>query len=231
MSNATDILIEAEEMIRGTFSKTDDQEISMQIGHWLLGFNSIENRFRVKCYSTKVPDINFCVDQGGDCESERVLTWFFRIRSNQMIFRPIKLNAPYLKLGTSTGSNYVYILPKDSKKLDLDIIKKHIFESYLLLLNKLRLVSNVSSTNNASHQTSPQPHDNGNLPCKEDVDAAELQVRKTISGEVIDLDAVLDQVKTDFERAGKSIKENWREITKQNIPIWFGKNTGGPDAA
>lgn len=75
------------------------------------------------------------------------------------------------------------------------------------------------------------PKDNNYLPCKEDVDAAELQVRKTTSGEVIDLDAVLDQVKTDFEKAGKSIKENWREITKHKIPIWFGKNMGGSDAA
>jgi hypothetical protein len=64
---------------------------------------------------------------------------------------------------------------------------------------------------------------NSYLPSKEDVDAAELQVRKTASGELIDLDVVLDQVKTDFEKADKPLKEDWRDITKQNIPIWFSK--------
>ena len=68
------------------------------------------------------------------------------------------------------------------------------------------------------------PKDNDYLPCKGDVDAAELQVRTTSSDEVIDSDAVLDQLKKDFEKAGKPLKENWREITKQNIPIWFSIN-------
>lgn len=59
------------------------------------------------------------------------------------------------------------------------------------------------------------------LPGKADIDNAEAQLRKTFSGEVIDLDAVLDQVEDDFKRMGKSFKENWRQITRRNIEIWF----------
>lgn len=145
MSNATDSLVEAEGMIRSTFSKTDDQKIALQICQWLLGFNSIEKGFKIKCYSTKIinGEICFCVDRGGDCESERVSTWFFRIRRNEQIFRRLKLNEPYLK--SQSDTNNAYILSTDSKKLDLEILKKHIFESYELLLNnpKISLVSNV----------------------------------------------------------------------------------------
>ncbi|MBI2354846.1 MAG: hypothetical protein HYV06_07440 [Deltaproteobacteria bacterium] len=234
MSNATDSLIEAEKMIRSTFSKStvDDVERSLQICRWLFGFNSVEKGFKVKCYSTNVKygDICFCVDRPGhgDCESDRVATWFFRIRSNCQIFRRIALNAPYFKRQSDT--NNAYILSTDSKKLDLEVLKIHIFASYELLLKKLKLKSNVSSTN-ALQLNRDQPQDNGDLPNKEDVDAAELQSRKTSTAEVIDLDNVLDQVKENFEKADKPLKENWREITKQNIKIWFCKRTGGPDAA
>lgn len=76
-----------------------------------------------------------------------------------------------------------------------------------------------SSPNAAPHTTSPL-----SVPQKADVDYAEEQLRKTSFAEVIGLDAVLDQVEANFTKAGKSLKENWREITKRNIEIWFSKN-------
>jgi Rad3-related DNA helicase len=61
------------------------------------------------------------------------------------------------------------------------------------------------------------------LPDKADVDRAEEQLRKTSSDEVIRLNAVLDQVEINFKKAEKYLKENWRDITKHNIKIWFSK--------
>jgi 5-methylcytosine-specific restriction endonuclease McrBC GTP-binding regulatory subunit McrB len=165
MSNATEILSEAEEMIRNSFSKSDDQEITLQICRWLLAFNSVEKGFKVKCYSTKIKkgEVCFCVDQGGNYESEKIRTWFFRIRENRlMYFRKIEpnANAPYLKLqselGRGNNTAHTYILSSEGKKLDLEIIKKHIFESYEQQLKKLRLETNVSRPNNASQQTPAQ---------------------------------------------------------------------------
>jgi len=60
------------------------------------------------------------------------------------------------------------------------------------------------------------------LPEKSDIELAESQRRET-PDEVIGIDAVLDQVEKNFKEAGKPLKENWREITKQNIKIWFSK--------
>ena len=61
------------------------------------------------------------------------------------------------------------------------------------------------------------------LPTKADVDEAEDELRKTSSDELIALDPVLDQVKADFTKAGKPLKDNWRDITIRNIEIWFKK--------
>lgn len=61
------------------------------------------------------------------------------------------------------------------------------------------------------------------LPTKDDVDSAEWHLRSTSPNEVIDPDAVLDLMESDFKNAGKPLKENWREITKLNIPMWFSK--------
>lgn len=61
------------------------------------------------------------------------------------------------------------------------------------------------------------------LPGKADVDQAEEQLRKSSSDEVIGLDAVLDQVEANFKKIDKRMKENWRQITRHNIELWFGK--------
>lgn len=228
MSNATDSIVEAEEMIRSTFSKIENQEIvlqALQICNWLLSFNGIEKEFKVKCYSTeKCKDICFCIDRFGyrDCEGEKVYTYFYRIRRDKQIFRPISINPSSEKyLQRQTDTDHVEILSSKSYKPDIEILKKHIFESYEWQLNKMRLVSNVSGTNNATQQTSAQPHDISYFPNKEDIDVAESQLRKTSSDEVIDVETVLDQILINFEKAGKPLKENWREATKQNIKIWF----------
>lgn len=64
---------------------------------------------------------------------------------------------------------------------------------------------------------------NSYLPSKEDIDFTELQLRQTSSDEVIDLHSVLDQVEIHCKKAGQFLKENWRDITKQNISKWFSK--------
>jgi hypothetical protein len=229
MSNATDSLIEAEKMIRSTFSKTEEREIALQICHWLLNFNITENRFRIKCYSTRIPDICFCVDSGGDCDSKNIRTWFFRIRASKslfMIFKLIKPNGTYLNLQSGRGINTdnTFITYAESKKLNFEIIKKHIFESYELQLNKLKLVSKVSSTNNALSENAVQQFEYADRPSKEDIDSAELQLRSFFADEVIGEEAVLDQVKKNLEMKGIPLKENWRETAKLNINIWFRKN-------
>jgi hypothetical protein len=38
------------------------------------------------------------------------------------------------------------------------------------------------------------------------------------------LDEILDQVEKDALAANKTLKKNWREITKMNIPIWIAAN-------
>ncbi len=224
MSNATDSLDEAEKMIRD--SLIDDQERALQICCWLLGFNSIEKGFKVKCYSTKIKngDICFCIDRSGqgDCERERVQTYFYRIRKNELQFGDIKLSAPYLERKFNNKA-YVRILSKESKNLELEKLKYHIFESYELQLNKLVLVSNVPSPNNKLNRD--QPQENSNRPSKEDVDTAELQLRNNSNDEVINEEAVLDQVEKNLYLEGIPLKENWRETTKQKIPIWFSRRT------
>lgn len=61
----------------------------------------------------------------------------------------------------------------------------------------------------------------GYLPTREDVELAESQLR-TSPDEVISIAAVLDQIEINVKKAGKFLKENWREITKRNIiEIWF----------
>lgn len=61
------------------------------------------------------------------------------------------------------------------------------------------------------------------LPEKSDIELAESQLRKTL-GEIIGLEIVLDQVEINFKKAGKTLRENWRELSRQNIKIWFKKS-------
>ena len=62
------------------------------------------------------------------------------------------------------------------------------------------------------------------LPNKADVEFVESQLRKSLD-EVIGIEDVLDQVEVNFSKAGKPIKDNWREITRRNIEIWFGRRS------
>lgn len=78
--------------------------------------------------------------------------------------------------------------------------------------------------NTSVGQQSSNSHANVlHIPEKSDVNYAEMQLRKTSSDEVIGVDAVLDQIEDDFKIMGKPFKKNWREITRRNIEIWFGK--------
>lgn len=91
------------------------------------------------------------------------------------------------------------------------------------LLKLKELQNNVSAPSSYSGIKEVQQPD-GYFPGKSDVDHAESQLRK-ISDEIIGLETVLDQVESNFKKAGKPLKENWRYITKQNIinKIWFSK--------
>jgi len=79
--------------------------------------------------------------------------------------------------------------------------------------------ANASSQQKAMNHNAPAPI--VYLPTKADIDLADSQLRKT-PGEVIGTEAILDQVEVNFNKAGKPLKENWREITRRNIEIWFG---------
>jgi len=59
------------------------------------------------------------------------------------------------------------------------------------------------------------------IPDRGHVELAESQLRKTID-EKIGLQAVLDQIELNFNKEGKQLKDNWREITRRNIILWFG---------
>ncbi len=60
------------------------------------------------------------------------------------------------------------------------------------------------------------------LPSKADVEQAKSEICRS-PDEVICIGVVLDQVEVNFNKAGKPLKENWWEITRRNIEIWFGK--------
>ena len=145
MSNATDKLIEAKKIVLNTLKIAEDQEFSLRICRWLFSLNSTKNGYVIKCYSTKIPDVCFCVDrfEFGDCDSKKVKTWFFRIRKNRLLFfRLIKPNNSYLKLqtaGRGTNVDNTYISAQESEELTFEIIKMHILEAYGLQLAQLSL--------------------------------------------------------------------------------------------
>jgi len=90
---------------------------------------------------------------------------------------------------------------RDGHKVDL--------ESYL---------GKSSSTLSGRHLDTPE----FSIPKKVDVEYAESQLRR-FPGEVVIIEAVLNQVEVNFTKAGKILKENWHEITRRNIEIWFRK--------
>jgi len=96
--------------------------------------------------------------------------------------------------------------------------KLHLIEdSYGNLRFDLKKMESMLNANT----TAPPCKSTPSNPTKEDVDDAELQLR--ISGKPYGIEAVLDQIENNFKKAGKTLKENWREITKQNILVWFRK--------
>jgi len=223
MSNATDNLIEAEKMIRRTFPNVDDQERSLQICRWLFEFNDIENGFKIKCRRRNIPDISFCIDRFGygDCDKEKVNTWFFAIciKKSQLIFRPIIPNKPYLKKESTNQNLLAYINYKESKNLDLETIKLHIIESYELLINNLKLVSNVSNSNISFQQHSDKFSKNVYIPTKDDFEIAYRSLTRL--GERVQIDVILDRIEINLTEKRFTLKNNWRLITEENIKLWL----------
>lgn len=62
----------------------------------------------------------------------------------------------------------------------------------------------------------------GYLPTKADIEFAYSQLRK-MPGEGIGTEDALNQVEVNFNKEGKPLKPKWRQITRENIKIWFGK--------
>jgi len=89
-----------------------------------------------------------------------------------------------------------------------------IFEPLLKMPSKPEDLKNInrSDSNRKTHEPT--------IPTKEDIEVAESKLRNT-PDEVIGIDTVLDQVKDNFQKAGKPLQSNWLEITKRNIEIWF----------
>lgn len=228
MSNATDNLIETEKLIRTTFSKADVQERSLQICRWLLGFNSIENGFKIKCYCAPVNQICFCVDRGRDCEAKRVQTWFLRlVTSNlRLTLRPITIesNAPYIKIQIKKRNNssisYAVIQPPEGITVNFEILKKHIIESYKMKLYELGLLSKVSIIDNAPQQSCSQTQVGSHLPTKEDFESAYRALAHP--GDTISIDSVLNQMESNSKK-GLLFKNDWRMITEKNIENWSKK--------
>ncbi len=82
---------------------------------------------------------------------------------------------------------------------------------------------NAGLINNSANLNKVNASRNGEIPTREEIELAESQVRNNSNDEVINEEAVLDQVEKNLYLEGISLKENWRETAKQNIRIWFSK--------
>lgn len=94
-------------------------------------------------------------------------------------------------------------------------IKEEIAEGIGKLFQEIEQIAGDAASDHSSHLELY-------LPTRTDVESAELQLRK-LSDEVIDIKDVLDQIEVNFSKTEKELKENWREITEQNIKTWFSK--------
>lgn len=224
MSNATDNLFDAEKMIRDSFTGSMEKERTIEICRWLFSLNSKGKDHVIKCYRPKDQSIRFCIDRGHDCEGDRVSnTLITTIKSNFQIhiLPPKDTSHKYLK---PDGKYYRYIPSYFCRNLPLEDIKKHILESYFTKLEKLGM--NLPKGLNKDRQTAMGKNlDSNEIPSRIDIELAESEVRRS-HDEVIGREVVLDQIMVNFDKAGKQLDPNWREITIRNIAIWFDKKGG-----
>jgi len=118
--------------------------------------------------------------------------------------------------------------PYDDRKKALVKLLKEIKNAYRVELiengDRFQFQSEkslVSSTNNASQQTSAQPHDNSYLPSKDDFETAYRTLANP--GVTIYIDSVLDQLEINAKKNRLLLKDNWRVITEKNIEGWSKK--------
>jgi len=99
-------------------------------------------------------------------------------------------------------------------------------EKLLKLINEVESVLGLTSkkdTNVCLYQKTEQNSTEvQEFPSKDDIEKAETEIRKS-SEEIVDLNAVLNQLETNFDKQGRILKKNWRMITKRNIEFWFGE--------
>ena len=92
-------------------------------------------------------------------------------------------------------------------------IKEEIAEGIGKLFQEIERIDVSTTSDQSSH---PALY----LPTEANVEFAESQLRKSPE-EVIGIEDVLNQIEEHFQKAGKQLKPNWREITRKNIGIWF----------
>jgi len=118
---------------------------------------------------------------------------------------------------------WYYIPGPVSRTLPMEDIKKHILESYSTKLEKLGMSVPKFITRDPQQEKAIGKNPGLNeIPSRIDIEQAESEVRRS-PDEVIGREVVLDQIMVNFDKAGKQLDPNWREITRRNIEIWFGK--------
>lgn len=222
MANATDDVKVAEKIITGIVYGQFEKERAMQICHWLFSFNSIEKGFTVKCYQTNVPDFRFCIDRGHDCEGKKIRTIFVTIRSNlQILFRAKNIDFPYFKIDQP---GIYYISPEYGRKLDMEVIKKHILEAYCLKIKNLDLASEICAGKDIISMAialPKEPPHRSYLPNREDFESAYRSLARL--GQEVSIDDVLDKIASDAIKAGFTLKDQWRMKTERNIREFWSK--------
>jgi len=198
---ATDDLFEAERLIRGTIADSIGKERTLRICKWLFTLNKSTIGHVIKCYSRNDRSIRFGIDTTGrDCDVDKVGSLFVTIKNNfQIHILPPDDEHQYAYLKPD-GKYYRYIPKQYCIELPMAEIERHILESYYSKLDKLGMGKPKAIIN--------APNDTYYLPTKADIEFAHSQLRKKL-GEGIDTEAVIDQVKVNFDDLVKT----------QNSPI------------
>lgn len=114
-----------------------------------------------------------------------------------------------------TEKGKIIVKPVKRFAEDLGVPVRAVCEGLVKALNTGRVDRIPSPTDDSPHMPTPS------IPQKTDVDFALSQLR-TSPHEEIGINAVLDQVESNFNANGKLLKENWRNITQRNIiNNWF----------
>jgi len=149
---------------------------------------------------------------------------FLGIMNNSDIKRAYSLNSKSVNKGKSVEEAISMRIPPHIEHLKVDEQYKHRQESRGEVKSLLKILTDNSKEDlaNRSYLSGKEDSNASALPNKDDVEYADSMLRKH-SDETVSINSVLDRVDVNFKKAGKTLKDNWREITRRNIEIWFGK--------